>query len=97
MAKILNIPFINLWKWSNGTEYTREDDNVVLTPELAKSDQRTDEDYDKHFKTSTSKGNGGKGKGKSTIKNIKVETLANTKETKTQDKQEQKKEEEREI
>ena len=34
---------------------------------------------------------------KSTFENIKVETLANTKETKTQDKQEQKKEEEREI
>ena len=93
MASILGIPFINLWKWSNGTEYTMEDDNVVLTQELEESDKKIDEDYDKHFKSATSKGNGGKGKGKSNIKNIKIETPTNTKETKTQAKESQKKEE----
>ena len=58
------LPIINLFDWSKGDKYTIEDESVVLPPELAESDRRTDEEAEKHFATSKPKGNSGKGKSK---------------------------------
>lgn len=67
MGRIIDkIPVLNifsvLWKWSDGDEYTIDDDKTILPPELAESDRLTDASYEQHFKKQTNKGNGGKGK-----------------------------------
>ena len=50
MASIFaKLPVINLWDWANGNEYTIEDEDTVLTPELMESDSATDEEYTQRF------------------------------------------------
>ena len=50
MASIFaKLPLINLWSWANGDEFTIEDENTGLTPELAKSDVETDREYTQRF------------------------------------------------
>ena len=73
MAKLLErLPFINLWKWSDGNEYTIEEDTTVLTPELAESDESTNRAYAERY-NQPKKGNGGKGKGQQFREETKVE------------------------
>lgn len=80
MAKLLEkFPLIHLWDWADGNKYTIDDDNTVLTPELAESDKKIDEDYEKHFKKEA-KGNAGKGKSQFKEKNKVAQEQLNMEE-----------------
>ena len=80
MARLLEkIPLIHLWDWANGNKYTIDYDNTILTPELAESDKKTDDAYDKHFKKET-KGNSGKSKSQFKEKNKVAQEQLNMEE-----------------
>lgn len=47
------IPFINLWKWSDGQQYITEDSNTQLPLELVESEKYIEEQAEKYFNKNT--------------------------------------------